>query len=123
MSGATHCLSCGKEIARPRGPGRPAEYCGAACRKRRHRQRWGELGKTLSGRQLLGAIVELSDDELGLSANDQEAALEVIHEAFLLVAKFDRLAARGGHFAWRFARLETALRTALDLHWTGPDGG
>ncbi len=121
MTGPDHCEACGSPIPQLPGAGRPRRFCDAACRQRAQRERWAALiGFLGAGPELLPELDDsLSDEQLGMPANADQAVLEVISEALVLVVKLDRVATRARpEFQSHIRRTRAALARQLE-RWSG----
>jgi len=115
--GPLHCESCGAPIAQLPGPGRPRRFCGDACRQRAHHDRWsGLIGFLGAGPELLPELdASLSDEQLGLPDNADEAVLEAVSEALALAVKLDRVADRARpEFVPHLRRTASVLARSLE---------
>ena len=112
------CLSCGEPITQP-PTGRPRLWCSATCRQRGSRAAQaheaiiigamrGDADQHARLRALLG---RLSDEELGMAEDRDQAMREAIAEVLVAVEKMNRLAAQPDA-AWRRLVLGEALAAA-----------
>ena len=116
------CRCCAAPIEQPPGRGQRRSFCSDRCRSRAHRaavaRRQALRGVLVGGRDLqarnLEALAALSDDELGLPADPDEAVLVALAQTEVTVAVLERVATIGRpEMAWRCQDLADALRARM----------